>query len=393
MVLDRLSIVNYKNLRAVDVEFSPGVNCLIGNNGEGKTNLLDAVYFLSFCRSSVTAETGMWQLITHGEDLMSIEGAYSHGILPAGEAGAHLSPLKVSCGLRRGGRKVFRRDGKVYKRLSEHVGLIPLVLATPRDTVIVDGASEWRRHFMDMVISQYDRNYLVALASYNRALQQRNAILRQLATGSRIANPTERWAERGEAVGDDSLELWEMEMARHGEVVYRKRGEFIAQFMPFLQRIYNFISDGKEAISLSYVSHCQRGPLLDVIQRDRMRDYAAGYSLHGIHRDDLELLLDGYNMRREGSQGQNKTFALAMKFAQFEFLSPHHGAPILLLDDIFDKLDAGRVERIVSLVSGEGYGQIFITDTNREHLDRILSSSMSDYSLFRVEKGQVAISR
>ncbi len=364
MILDRISIINYKNLKQADIEFSPKVNCFIGHNGEGKTNLLDAVYYLSFCRSSNNPVDS--QLIRHGEDFMMIEGIYNHD-------GGEIE--NVSCGLRRGQKKTFRRNKKAYKRLSEHIGMIPLVMVTPQDTSLVEGGSEERRHFLDMVIVQYDKSYMEALANYNKALQQRNALLKQ------------------EPLPDMALiEIWEEEMARNGKVVFQKRRDFIEEFIPYFQRIYNFVSGGKETVAINYISHCQRGNLLEVIQRDRHKDIAVGYSLHGIHRDDLELLLDNYNMKREGSQGQNKTLVLSMKLAQFEFLrrTISQTTPLLLLDDIFDKLDAQRVENIISLVSGDTYGQIFITDTNRVHLDSILASSESGYRLFHVENGEIS---
>lgn len=363
MVLDRISIINYKNITQADVKFSPKINCFIGHNGEGKTNLLDAVYYLSFCRSSANPVDSL--NIRHGEDFMMIEGRYSHE--DSGE-------IQISAGLKRGQKKIFRKNGKVYRRLSEHIGYIPLVMVTPRDTLLVEEGSEERRNFMNMVISQYDHSYIEALANYNKALQQRNKLLKS-------ETP----------VDNDLMEIHEIKMADSGEVIYEKRRQFIEEFLPYFQRIYSFISGEKENVTLKYVSHCQRGRLLDVIQRDRQKDLAVGYSLHGVHRDNLELLLNGYNMKYEGSQGQNKTLVLAMKLAQFEFLKRtiRHSTPILLLDDIFDKLDAGRVEKIVSLVSGSDYGQIFITDTNRDHLDKILAESESGYRLFMVEGGNV----
>lgn len=229
---------------------------------------------------------------------------------------------------------------------------------------------------MDVVISQYDHAYIEALGNYNKALQQRNALLKM------------------EQEPDRSLmEIWEQEMARNGEVLYRKRDEFVKEIIPVFQRIYSHISGNREKVSLAYVSHCQRGDLLEVIQRDRVKDRAVGYSLHGVHRDDLEMLIGDYQMKREGSQGQSKTFVLALKLAQFDFLHRiRAGAtPILLLDDIFDKLDAQRVEAIVQLVSGDNFGQIFITDTNRDHLDRILHNSDKDYKIFSVENGEITL--
>jgi DNA replication and repair protein RecF len=224
------------------------------------------------------------------------------------------------------------------------------------------------------VISQYDHVYIDALNHYNKALQQRNALLKM------------------ESEPDASLmEILEREMAVQGEKVYRSRDTFVQELIPVFQKIYQEISDDKEVVSLRYTSHCQRGPLQDVIQRDRAKDRAVGYSLHGIHRDDLNMLIGDFQMRREGSQGQNKTFVLALKLAQFDFLkrTASHTTPILLLDDIFDKLDAQRVMHIVKLVSGDAFGQIFITDTNREHLDRILQHNVIDYKLFLVNDGDI----
>ena len=228
---------------------------------------------------------------------------------------------------------------------------------------------------MDVVISQYDNGYIEALNSYNKALQQRNALLKM-----------------DDEPDSALLDIWEQEMARHGERIFQARQEFVERLIPVFQNIYRHVSDGHEEVSLRYVSHAQRGALLDVIQRDRFKDRAVGYSLHGVHRDDLEMMLGGYQMKREGSQGQNKTFVLALKLAQFDFLrqTGSHTAPLLLLDDIFDKLDAGRVQQIIKLVSGDHFGQIFITDTNREHLDHILASTNSSYRLFQVKQGVIS---
>ncbi|MCD8282483.1 MAG: DNA replication/repair protein RecF [Prevotella sp.] len=365
MILNRISILNFKNLRQVETCFSPNINCLIGNNGEGKTNLLDAIYYLSFCRSSNNPADA--QLITHDEEFFSIEGQYTHD---------DASTETVNCSLKRGHNKVCRRNRKAYRRLSEHIGLIPLVLVTPQDSLLVEAAADERRRFMDVVISQYDPAYIVALGNYNKALQQRNAML------------------RAETEPDLSLiELWEEEMAQYGSAVYAKRNAFISEFTPCFQHIYDIISGGREKIDLSYVSHGLRGDLLDVIRSGRDKDRAVGFSLHGIHRDDIDLRLGGYNIKREGSQGQHKTLVLSMKLAQFDFLRRTRSGttPLLLLDDIFDKLDAGRVEKIVSLVASDAFGQIFITDTNRTHLDNILSSTSEGYKLFHVENGALSV--
>lgn len=363
MILKKISILNFKNIREASLELSPNLNCFIGHNGEGKTNFLDAVYYLSFCRSAFNPVDS--QVIMHDQDFFVVEGFYEN------EAS---DLIDIYCGMKRGTKKHFKRDKKEYKRLSQHIGLIPLIFVSPSDQTLISGGSEERRRLMDVVISQYDNGYIEALNRYNKALQQRNALLKM------------------EQEPDAALlDIWEQEMARHGERIFNARQDFVEKLIPVFQNIYNHVADGHEEVSLKYISHAQRGALIDVIQRDRYKDRAVGYSLHGVHRDDLEMMLGGYQMRREGSQGQNKTFVLALKLAQFDFLrrTASQTTPLLLLDDIFDKLDAHRVEQIVKLVSGDGFGQIFITDTNRDHLDQILRSVSYDYKLFEVEEGEI----
>lgn len=364
MILQKLSVLNYKNLTEVTLDLSPKINCFIGRNGVGKTNLLDAVYYLSFCRSSSNPIDS--QVIRHDAEFFVLQGNYLN------DDGMHED---VYCGIKRGQKKHFRRNKKEYKRLSEHIGLVPLVMISPADTFLIEGGSEERRRLMDMVISQYDHEYIDVLTRYNKSLQQRNSLLKL----EEEPNP-------------DVMNILEEQMAAYGETIYRKRNDFVDSLIPNFQSFYKIISDEKETVSLNYVSHCQRGRLLDVIQRDRMKDRAVGYSLHGVHRDDLEMSLDGYQMKREGSQGQNKTLVIALKLAQFDFLHRNVGCskPILLLDDIFDKLDSHRVEKIVNLVSSDSFGQIFITDTNREHLDSILRGSDMNYKIFSVDAGEVS---
>lgn len=399
MKLRRLSIIDYKNIRETTLMFSPKINCFIGDNGVGKTNLLDAVYYLSFCRSAVTAVDS--QVVNHDADFFVLEGEYTS------DAG---DEEHIYCGMKRGTKKRFKRNGKDYKRLSEHLGLIPVVLVSPSDTLLIEGLGEERRRFMDVVISQYDREYIDALNSYNKALQQRNIMLRQ-----------------DDEPDAELMTILEEQMARCGCVVFAKRDELISKLTPIFQAIYHYISGDREEVSIAYTSHCHRGDLLEIIRGGRDKDRILGYSTHGIHRDDMEVLIDGFPMKREGSQGQNKTFVIALKLAQFDLLRGVGTAetPLLLLDDIFDKLDAQRVERIVGLVAGDHkgtplqagdhkgthlqtvdhkdierpagcaptvgdcYGQIFITDTNRDHLDRILSAGAFDYRLFNVVNGEI----
>lgn len=364
MILKKISIINYKNIKGANLDLSPKINCLIGHNGMGKTNFLDAIYYLSFCRSTNLPIDS--QIITHDENFFMLEGNYEND---------NGDVENIYCGMKRGTKKHFKRNKKEYKRLSQHIGLIPLILVSPSDVSLIEGGSEERRKLMDVVISQYDHSYIEALANYNKALQQRNALLKM------------------EAEPDPMLmELWEQQMAQNGEILFAKRQAFVCELVPIFQQIYQHISGNQEKVDLQYSSHCTRGPLLDVIQRDRFKDRAVGYSLHGVHRDDLEFLLGDYQMKREGSQGQNKTFVIALKLAQFSFLqrTVSNTTPLLLLDDIFDKLDAQRVEAIVQLVSGDNFGQIFITDTNRDHLDQILRRLNGDYKLFYVENGEIA---
>ncbi|MBR6827107.1 MAG: DNA replication/repair protein RecF [Prevotella sp.] len=358
MNLEKLSLINYKNISEATLILSPKMNCFIGHNGAGKTNVLDAIYYLSFCHSASNPIDN--QVIRHNQEFMMLEGWYS-------------DDLTITCGMKRGQKKHFKRNKKEYKRLSEHIGLIPIVMISPADTYLIDGGSEERRRLMDVVIAQMDRTYMDVLNRYNKALQQRNTLLKQ-----------------DNEPDIDILSIWEEQMAGAGEAIFRQRSQLALQLTPLFQQYYERISGGHEQVSLHYVSHCQRGPLLEIIQRDRMKDRAVGYSLHGTHRDDLEIMIDGHQMKREGSQGQQKTFVIALKLAQFEMLRQAMSTvPILLLDDIFDKLDSQRVEQIVNLVSGEDFGQIFITDTNRKHLDQILAASAHEYKIFNVEDGEI----
>ena len=377
MILEKLSLINYKNIAETVLELSPKMNCFIGHNGAGKTNVLDAVYYLSFCHSVSNPIDS--QVIRHDQEFMMLEGVYkavSQWTVADGEEPTENSQqLLISCGMKRGQKKHFKRNKKEYKRLSEHIGLIPIVMVSPADTYLIEGGSEERRRLMDVVIAQTNRSYMDALGRYNKALQQRNTMLKQ-----------------DEEPDLEVISIFEEQMAGAGEEIFRLRTLLAEQLAPLFQQYYERISGGHEQVSLRYVSHCQRGPLLEVIQRDRWRDRAVGYSLHGVHRDDLEILLDGHPMKREGSQGQQKTFVIALKLAQFELLrQTMPTTPLLLLDDNFDKLDARRVEQIVGIVSGDGFGQIFVTDTNREHLDQILAASSHDYRIFNVEDGEINV--
>ena len=363
MWLKRISILNYKNLEQAELSFSRKMNCIIGKNGMGKTNLLDAVYYLSFCKSATNPIDS--QNIRHDQDFFVIQGFYETDTQ---------EPEEVYCGLKRKQKKQFKRNKKEYTRLSDHIGFIPLVLVSPADSLLIAGGSEERRRFMDVVISQFDREYLEALIRYNKALMQRNTLLKS------DIEPEE-----------ELMAVWEEMMATAGTVVYQKRKAFIDEFIPVFQSYYAYISQDREEVSLAYESHAAQGDLLQLIQESRQRDRIMGYSLKGVHKDDLVMQLGEFPIKREGSQGQNKTYLIALKLAQFEFLkrTGSQTTPLVLLDDIFDKLDASRVEQIVKLVAGDNFGQIFITDTNRDHLYKILKKIDGDYKLFEVEGGMV----
>ena len=360
MHLNRLSIVNYKNILQAELDFSPHINCFIGNNGVGKTNVLDAVYYLSFCKSHSNSIDS--QNINHSQDFFMLDGFY---IRDGKEE-------YIYCGLKRKQKKIFKRNKKEYERLSDHIGLLPLVLISPNDGVLIGEGSEERRKFINGVISQYDNMYLNNLMRYNKTLMQRNSLL------------------KNKFVDNDLIEVLNDTLVETGQFIHEKRTAFIQEFLPIFQQFYNFISMDKETVDLKYSSHLQKGDFEELLKKSLERDKIIGFTTKGIHKDDLEMTLGSYAIKRVGSQGQNKTYLIALKLAQFDFLKRMSGMnPILLLDDIFDKLDAERVHQIIKLVSENGFGQIFITDTNRQHLDEIIKTVNSNYRLFAVENGEV----
>lgn len=362
MILKRISILNYKNLAQVDLSFSSKLNCFIGLNGMGKTNVLDALYYLSFCKSRTNPVDS--QNIRHGTDFFVLQGDY--------ENESNTSEV-IYCGLKAHTKKVFKRNKKEYSRLSDHIGFLPLVMISPSDSELISGGSAERRRFMDVTISQFDKEYLVALIHYNQALAQRNALLRKEVS-----------------VDEELFAILERQMAENGMVVFKKREDYINDFNLIFQQYYSVISQNREVVELNYKSHAQGNEMVffERIQQSRERDKIMGFSLCGIHKDELDMRLGGFSIKREGSQGQNKTYLIAMKLAQFDFLKRIGlTTPLLLLDDIFDKLDISRVEQIVKLVSDDDFGQIFITDTDRNRLVRILPQLGSNYKMFIVSEG------
>jgi DNA replication and repair protein RecF len=364
MHLKSLTILNYKNLEQAEALFSPKLNCFLGDNGSGKTNLLDSIYFLSFCRSYFSPVDLL--NIRHGSEFFMLKGSYFRND----------DDETVSCGYKSGQQKQFKRNQKTYKRLSDHIGLFPLVMVSPSDSVLISGGSEERRRFMDSVIAQYDPVYLEALIRYNKALLQRNNLLK-------------RFSESG-SFDAEMLLIYDEQLIIHGTIIFNKRTAFIQKLIPVFQEFYEFISGGKENVVLEYISTLStddyRTQLLESVARDR----ASQFTGIGIHKDDLNLLLGEHPIKKLGSQGQNKTYLVALKFAQFEFLKLAADVkPILLLDDIFDKLDSNRVGKIIELVSEERFGQIFITDTNREHLEKLIGDMNIEHAVFKITDGKV----
>ena len=363
MILKGISILNYKNIAEANMAFSPKINCFTGNNGQGKTNILDAIYYMSFCKSSVS-RGGDAAVVNHDAEMMLLQGRYER----RGEE------ENISVGIQRGKRKVVKRNGKEYQLLSRHIGLLPIVMISPLDGDLIRGAGEERRRLMNLIISQGDREYLDALIRYGKALESRNAMLKR---GFR----------------DPLLfETVEEQMCAAAGYIHGVRRRWIEEFSPIFLSYYRSIAGGVETVSLEYRSHLNEMPMRDSLAATRERDAILGFTSHGVHRDDIELMLGDYAMRKIGSQGQCKTYTIALRLAQFDLLTQTCGiTPILLLDDIFDKLDAHRVENIIAVVSGATgarFGQIFITDTNRTHLDDIIRGVGSDYRIFSVAGGE-----
>lgn len=362
MILRSLDITNFKNIESAQLLFSEKLNCFLGDNGMGKSNLLDAIYYLSFIRSFSGASDGL--VIRRGEDFAILRGVYDRrGIVE-----------DVNIGLGSGSRrKSVKRGGKEYKRFSAHIGVFPTVLVSPSDMDLVTGPGEVRRRFMDMVISQGDTQYLDALIKYNGALDNRNRLLR-----------------------DDSHDTglflaYETAMDMYGKYITDTRRSFVERLGIIHRKYYSAIASGNEATSITLATRLDNEPdasLADCLEHHREHDRAVGYTAVGPHRDDLVMTLDTMPVRRTASQGQSKTFTIALRLAQYIFLCDTTGVkPLLLLDDIFDKLDSRRVENIIDLVSNADFGQIFITDTNRKNLDEILRRHPAAHALWNVTNG------
>lgn len=366
MFLKNLQIVNFKNYEEASLELSPKINCFLGNNGEGKTNLLDAIYYLAFCKSFFNPSDS--QLIKHEENFMVLQGEFQRKD----------ALEKIYAGLKKGQKKKFKRNKKEYDKLAEHIGLIPLVMISPADAQLISEGSEVRRRFVDLIISQYDRGYLDGLILYNRAVAQRNRLLKKFMEIRQF--------------DEDSLAIWDEQLIQYGQSIFEKRKQFIEEFTPLFQNHYDFISQKKEKVSLSYNSQLLEFSFQELLLSKREKDRRLTYSSAGIHKDDLGFEIQDLPIKKFGSQGQQKTFLLALKLAQAEYLKEiKQIAPILLLDDIYDKLDQSRVEKLMSVVQQDWFGQVFISDTHKDRLPNIFQELEADYKAFLILNGEVKV--
>ncbi|MBT8263058.1 MAG: DNA replication/repair protein RecF [Bacteroidia bacterium] len=359
MILQSLKLINYKNFESESFDFDPRINCFVGNNGIGKTNVLDAIYHLSFGKSYFNPITS--QNIKHGEDFFVLEGLYSKDD----------KDEKIVISAKKGQKKIIKRNGKAYERFSEHIGFLPVVIISPADRDLIIEGSETRRKFIDGVISQGDVQYLRDLISYNKVLSQRNSLLKYFA-----ANKTHN---------QDTLDIYNEQLDNYGTEIYKKRLEFLEEFTPIFLKRYQSISGRMETVDLMYKSQLAEADLKSLLEDNINKDKFTQYTNYGIHKDDLLFQIEGHPVKKFGSQGQQKSYLIALKLAQFDFVKAHSGQlPILLLDDIFDKLDEQRVGQIIRLVDEENFGQLFISDTHPERTEEVVKEVHQSYKMFRL---------
>jgi DNA replication and repair protein RecF len=365
MYLKKLALTNFKNYELTELEFSPKINCFVGNNGVGKTNILDAIHYLSLTKSFFNNIDGI--SIRHGEDYFIIQGTFVRDE----------EEDQIYCAFQRQKQKLLKRNGKEYQRLSDHVGRYPVVMISPADSALITEGSEDRRKFMNKIISQYSAEYLDSVLRYSKALQQRNKVLKDMNSSS--ANDA------------DILSIWDAQLVKYGNFVYREREILVNELIPVFQEYYSLISSDKESVRLKYRSHLAEGSFGEALLNSVTKDMYLEYTTVGIHKDDLLLEMNDFSVKSLGSQGQQKSYLVALKLAKFDYIKRKAGfSPILLLDDIFDKFDAERVEQIIRLVGNHRFGQIFITDTHQNRLQDILSSHKTDYKLFRISENGIA---
>ena len=359
MHLKTLNLINYKNFKNQTFEFNSKVNCFVGSNGVGKTNILDAIYHLSFGKSYFNPIAS--QNIKHGEDFFVVDGRYSKD----------LKEEKIIVSLKKGGKKVIKRNSKSYNRFSDHIGLLPLVIISPVDRDLITEGSDLRRKFIDGVISQNDKIYLDQIIRYNKILFQRNSLLKQFYLSRTFDN--------------DTIEIYDEQLSKIGNLIFNKRKEFLELFSPIFFEKYSIISNNKEKVNLNYKSQLKDDRLQDLLISNIEKDKVLQYTSSGTHKDDIEFLIGNYPIKKFGSQGQQKSFLIALKLAQYEVLKAKSGnSPILLLDDIFDKLDSKRVKQIIKMVNDSNFGQLFISDTDAKRTENVVKSAHDNYEIFKL---------
>jgi DNA replication and repair protein RecF len=364
MHLKNLQLTNFKNYELGELEFSPKINCFVGNNGVGKTNILDAIHYLSLTKSFFNSIDSI--SIKHGEDYFIVQGTFERD----GEED------NIYCAFQKQKQKLLKRNGKEYQKLSDHVGRYPVVMISPADSALVSEGSEERRKFLNKIVSQYNTEYLESVLRYSKALQQRNKLLKDFKSSGRF--------------DIDALSIWDSQLVRYGDYIFSEREVLVSELIPVFHEYYEMISNGKEKVRLIYRSHLSEGSFHEALRNSVNKDRYLEYTTVGIHKDDLMLEMDGFPVKSLGSQGQQKSYLVALKLAKFDYIKRKAGfAPILLLDDIFDKFDSERVEQIIKLVGNHRFGQIFITDTHQDRLQDILFSHKIDFKLFRISDNRV----
>ncbi|MHC5202695.1 DNA replication/repair protein RecF [Myroides sp. LJL119] len=361
MYLKKLNILNYKNISDKSFEFNQKINCFVGFNGVGKTNILDAIYYMAYGKSYFNPVAV--QNIQHNCDFFVIDGSFEN----------QQDQEHIVCSLKRGQKKIIKRNGKNYERLSDHFGLIPLVIISPSDADLIMEGSETRRKFLDSVISQMDSSYLQELIQYQKLITQRNALLKSFAQNNYF-DPT-------------TLEVYNEQIQQISIPIYQKRNSFLLEFIPIFKHYHFLITGEQDKVELCYESQLHQKDMQTLFKENLAKDRALQYTSVGVHKDDLSFELHGHSIKKFGSQGQQKSYLIALKLAQFEFIKKQKGiAPILLFDDIFDKLDENRVRKILELVNLETFGQMFISDTHAKRTEDLLNSIHQDYEIFKINQ-------
>jgi DNA replication and repair protein RecF len=361
MQLNQLSLLNFKNIAQKEFSFDAKVNCFVGQNGVGKTNALDSIYVLAFGKSYFNPISS--QNIKHDEEYFVVDGNFENSN----------KSVQVTVSLKKGQKKIIKKNGKIYDKISDHIGSIPLVIISPYDRDLITEGSETRRKFMDGVIAQYDNEYLTNLIRYQKVLSQRNSLLKYFAANQHFERET--------------LEIYDVELVQLGEKIAEKRKKFIDSFLPILQKRYEQISNHKEAIQLTYKTHFDEedSSFAKLLESNLNKDLRLQYTSVGVHKDDLQFEIEGYPIKKFGSQGQQKSYLIALKFAQYDILHQISGTkPILLLDDIFDKLDESRVEQIIAMIMKEELGQVFISDTHATRTEKVIRENAPSYQMIHL---------